>query len=184
MSVFKRKTSKGFTDSFHYRFYHGGKIYTGICEKCLTKTKALEYEKAEREKIIAGTAAIRDKRKTRKKAEKIITSILGTVTIPGIPIEQAFAESLKKPKKRKATGDFLHAKESYWRDLVAFMKDKFPGVLSLKDVDETSSEHMDISSHGHCMKTRVEREMDDSLVSLLEEDVGCNRRLRSSVRMV
>ena len=52
---------------------------------------------------------------------------------------------MKKPKKRKATGDFLHAKESYWRDLVAFMKDKFPGVLSLKDVERRHAE--DYISH-------------------------------------
>ena len=73
MSVFKRKTSKGTTESYHYRFYHAGKIYFGVCRKiqtkqekedgiiknAQTKQEALEYEKAERKKVEAGTIAIK-----------------------------------------------------------------------------------------------------------------------------
>lgn len=154
MSVSRRKTSKGFTGSFHYRFYHSGKTYSGVCEGCLKKSEALDYEKAEREKIITGTAAIRNKKQTRRKAEKIVSSIIVTEPVNDIPLGQAFAESLKKPKKRKATGDFLHAKESYWRDFVAFMADKFSGVETIRDVER---KHADayisyIREHGRFQK--------------------------------
>lgn len=154
MSVSRRKTSKGFTGLFHYRFYHSGKIYSGVCEGCLKKPEALDYEKAEREKIITGTAAIRNKKRTRRKAEKIVSSIIITDTVNDIPLGQAFAESLNKTKRRKATGDFLHAKESYWRDFVAFMTDKFSGVQTIRDVER---KHADayisyIREHGRFQK--------------------------------
>lgn len=154
MSVFRRKTSKGVTGSFHYRFYHSGKTYSGVCEKCSKKTEALEYEKTEREKIITGTAAIRSKRQTRRNAEKILSAVIATATVNDIPIEHGFAESLKKPKKRKATGTFLHAKESYWRDFVAFNADHFPEVKTIRDVER---KHADayityIREHGRFKK--------------------------------
>lgn len=154
MSVSKRKTSKGVTKHFHYRFYHNGKIHSGICENCATKEDALKFEKVEREKAISSTAAIRGKKQTRKKAEKIVTAILGTDSTTGISLKDAFTESLEKPKKRKATGDFLHAKESYWNDFVTFINDTVPGVQSLKDVERKHAESYisHIRDHGRYQK--------------------------------
>jgi len=51
MSVFRRETSKGFTDSYHYRFYHKGETYSGVCTDCSNKQEALNYEKRQREDV-------------------------------------------------------------------------------------------------------------------------------------
>ena len=51
MSVFKRKTTSGYTEEFHYQFMQGGKRYSGVCIGCTTPESARAYEKNMRAKI-------------------------------------------------------------------------------------------------------------------------------------
>lgn len=44
MSVFKRKTSRGETSEYHYKFMQNGKNYYGVCEGCTTEEQAREFE--------------------------------------------------------------------------------------------------------------------------------------------
>lgn len=133
MSVRKRKSSKGFTESYHYRFFYKGKLYYGVCDKCTTKQKALDFEKEQRETVEKSQA-----NKDPGVIPQVIKSLHRQLTgrePEKIAIADAFDRSLEKAKKRKATGDFLNAKRSYWKDFVLFLADKHQEAVNLSDVN-------------------------------------------------
>lgn len=138
MSVFRRETSKGFTDSYHYRFYHKGETYSGVCTDCSNKQEALNYEKRQREDVEKSQA-----NNDPAVIPQVIKSLHRKATgreLLNITLAEAFEKSLEKPKPRKATGDFLGAKRSYWKDWVLFMADKYREVTFLSEVNSTHAE--------------------------------------------
>ncbi len=138
MSVKHRKTNKGFTEAYHYRFSYMNQIYYGVCDKCTTKQQAIDFEKRQREIV--------EKAQTNKDPgviPQVIKSLHRELTgrePQKIPLAEAFDRSLDKPKKRKATGDFLNAKRSYWKDFVSFMADKHPEAVNLSEVNKLDAE--------------------------------------------
>lgn len=138
MSVFRRETSKGFTDSYHYRFFHKGEIYSGVCVNCSNKQQAVNYEKLQREDVIKSQAN-NDPGVIPQVIKSLHRKATGREPI-NITLNEAFDKSLEKPKTRKATGDFLGAKRSYWKDFVLFMADKYPEVTCLSAVNSTHAE--------------------------------------------
>ena len=133
MSVFKRPTSSGLTQEYHYRFMQSGKLYHGVCENCFKQDEALEFEKN-----IKQTA----KNLTIQKSVKAIVENFKLELQGGdrIALSNAFELSLKKPRKKQPSADRIKFKRSYWRDFTDFMTSNFPDVLNLANVQKKHAE--------------------------------------------
>lgn len=133
MSVFKRPTSSGLTQEYHYRFMQSGKLYHGVCENCFKQDEALEFEKN-----IKQTA----KNLTVQKSVKAIVENFKLELQGGdrIALSNAFELSLKKPRKKQPSANRIKFKRSYWRDFTDFMTSNFPDVLNLANVQKKHAE--------------------------------------------
>jgi len=134
MSVFKRKTSRGETSEYHYRFMSGGKNYFGVCEGCLNKVDAVAYEK----RLSKSVKSMAEKETVREIRDEFIKQTGGV----SIPLEVAFDLFLKKPtRKGKSCGDKqISSSRSYWRDFTLFMQARHPDVNHLAAVMRSHAE--------------------------------------------
>lgn len=133
MSVFKRDSGKGKTEYYHYRFESNNKRYTGVCEGCIEKKEAKEYEKALRLEV-----AELSKMKT---AQALVLERRDELT-GGNPIslEEAYDLSLKKPRKRQPSQKQLDSKRSYWQDFQNFIECEYSEVKNISDVKRNHAE--------------------------------------------
>lgn len=129
MAVYRRKTSKGLTDYYHYRFVSGGKDYHGVCEGCTDEKSALEYERKMRETV----AVLATQRNVKALVENFRDELAGG---EGIPLSQAFRRAMDKPRRREAAEAHMAAKESQFGDFVAFMKKRHPDITDIRGVTE------------------------------------------------
>lgn len=127
MSVFKRKTTRGETSVYHYRFMKDGKLYSGVCDGCYTPEEAAKYE-----------AKIRDTANelARQKNVKALVENFRDELCAGekILIGDAFAVVSKKPARRSFSKKQRQSKQSRYADFVAFMAAMHPDVKFVSDV--------------------------------------------------
>ena len=127
MSVAKRKTKSGYTKEYHYAFAQDGKRYRGVCEGCITKREAEEFEKNLR-KYVQEAAAKKD---VKQLIEHFREELTGS---KDILLTEAYERSLEKPKTRMPSEKQVRSKRSYWLDFVAFLQDRYPDLQKLSAV--------------------------------------------------
>lgn len=142
MTVFRRKTSRGFSKFYNYRFRIDGQIYYGSCYlesadgekiKCTTKEEALIAEKKAKD-----FALNLRKHKTEKGlVEEYREKLSGGQEIL---LSDAFDFAMQKPRKRKMSEKQLESKRSYWRDFISFLQGRNPDITNLKDVRKRHAE--------------------------------------------
>jgi integrase len=133
MSVYKRKTSKGETESYHYKFMQQGKFYTGTCTDCPTKVDAQKYEKHIKDNVKNILGKEED---VKSIARAYIQDKTGGETVL---LDEAYSEYLKQPSKIKSSEQHTKTKESYWNDFLAYLKDKHD---SIQYMDEVKTVHV------------------------------------------
>lgn len=133
MAIFKRQTTRGETDFYHYRFMLQNKRYTGVCDECTTKSQALQFEKDLKDSI---TKILNKEDDVKSIAREFIQTKTGSKTIS---LKKAFSEYLKQPSPNKSSDRHTQTKESYWNDFLAFITEKYP---DLKNMDEIKSVHV------------------------------------------
>jgi integrase len=133
MSVFKRETTRGETNFYHYRFMHNGKIYRGVCNDCTKKKDALEFEKTIKNKV--------NQFSQQKTVKALFDNFRKEITrSQDIFLSGAFELFLKKPRKSHLSEKQKKQKESYWRDFVEFMTSSYPDVKKMSDVLDKHAE--------------------------------------------
>lgn len=133
MSVFKRKTTSGETEEFHYRFMKSGKLYFGVCNGCYDRESAIAYEST-----LKSTASELATQKTVKAlVENFRDELSGGYKIK---LSEAFKESTLKPRKYSASDNHQMVKESQFADFVHFMRKKFPDIIYINQVQKRHSE--------------------------------------------
>lgn len=133
MSVFKRKTSSGETEEYHYRFMQGGKLYYGVCENCTKLEAAQDFEKSK--KITA-------KNLTAQKSVKALVENFKEELSGGdkIELQNAYESSLKKPRRFKSSDTQKAVKRSYWRDFILYMAKHYSELKHLSEVNKRHAE--------------------------------------------
>lgn len=129
MAIYRRKTSKGLTEYYHYRFVSGGKDYHGVCEGCADEASAREFERKVRETV----AVLATQRNVKALVENFRDELAGG---EGIPLKEAFARAMDKPRRREAAEAHMAAKRSQFGDFVAFMGRRHPEVMDMRGVTE------------------------------------------------
>lgn len=133
MAVFKRTTSRGESEFYHYKFMSNGKYFTGVCKGCKAKREAEKYELE-----IKNQANQIAKQKTIKAlVENYKDELTGG---DKIKLEDAFGLSLKKPRKKQPSEQHTKVKCSYWRDFMSFMQNKYPEIEFLNAVQKKHAE--------------------------------------------
>jgi integrase len=128
MSVSKRRTSKGITDFYHYRFSFHGNDYSGVCEGCRDKEAAKKYEKG----ILDSVSNASKKKNIKAVFDTLRDEMIGETKIT---LDDAFDVSLKNPgRKRKKSEKVIKAKKSRWMDFTAFIAANYPDVKYLADI--------------------------------------------------
>ncbi len=133
MSVFKRKSKRGETAEYHYKFMQSGKWYYGVCEGCTTERDALGYEK----NIKETAKRLSEQNNVNALIENFKRELTGG---NDITLESAFAVYITKPAKRKRDQKQIDAKRSYWGDFVAFLHSTDAEVLRLDQVTRQHAE--------------------------------------------
>lgn len=133
MSVFKRKTSRGETSEYHYKFMQNGKNYYGVCEGCTTEEQAREFEA--RLKRISKEAA--QQRSPVALVENFRQELTGGRTIT---LAEAFRLAMAKPRKRKLPPDKILRKSNQWEDFRQFMTKNYPEIETLPEVTRSHAE--------------------------------------------
>ncbi|UDQ98971.1 site-specific integrase [Lentisphaerota bacterium WC36G] len=133
MSVFKRKTSKGETKEYHYKFMKQGKTYSGVCTNCFEEKDAKDFEAIEKARV------------SELAAQKTVTALVENFRdeLAGgekIKISEAFELSLKKPKKKKSSEKHINSKRSHFDDFIAFMVNEHENIEFLSQVKKAHAE--------------------------------------------
>lgn len=133
MSIFKRKTSKGETNEFHYKFMQNGKTFYGVCEGCTTEEEARAFEARLRK--MSKEAA--QQRSAVALVENFRMELTGGRKIT---LADAFNIAISKPRRRRMTEKRMWRKAQQWNDFVEFMKKKYPEIENLSEVLRTHAE--------------------------------------------
>jgi integrase len=133
MSVFKRKTTKGETKEYHYKFICGGKTFYGVCKECYDIKAAREFE-ANQKNLVKELAS---QKSVKALVENFRNELSGGVKIP---LTKAFDLSLKKPRRFNASEKHIDVKRSQFDDFVQYMKAKHKDVINISDVQKMHSE--------------------------------------------
>ena len=133
MAVFKRKTSRGEAQFYHYKFMVDGKWHYGVCKKCTTKKVAERYEQTIKEKVLE----LSNQKNLKALVENFRDELAGG---NAISLEEAFDLSLKKPRKKSLSEKQRESKRSYFNDFLAFMKELHPDAKKLSDVKKAHAE--------------------------------------------
>ena len=147
MSVFKRKTSQGFTEEYHYRFMKNGKLYFGVCDGCYEEQDALSYEKKLRDTL--------NELKLQKNVKALVENFRDELSGgEKVLLKDAFDVASKKPRRRRSSEKHRKGKFSRFSDFVEFMSKKFPDVKFVKDVKARHAEEYIsyIRKHGRFSK--------------------------------
>lgn len=133
MSVFKRKTTSGETDEFHYRFMKNGKLYLGVCEGCYDKDAADEFER----NIKATANELAAQKSVKALVENFRDELAGGAKIK---LEDAFEAAEGKPRRYTSSKNHQSVKASQFSDFVRFMRKKFPDIIYINQVQKRHSE--------------------------------------------
>ena len=133
MSVFKRKTTAGYTEEFHYQFMAGGKRYSGVCIGCTTPESARAYEKNMRAKV-----SELEKQKTVKAlVENFKIELCGDNRVT---LQESWSKYLLKPIRRKRTEGYEQKKKTRWDEFIKFAQENMPDVKYLHEVTQNHAE--------------------------------------------
>jgi integrase len=116
------------SDKYHYKFMIDKKYYTGVCKNCSSKEKAEKYEREVKADIRAMLAKEKD---IKSIAREYIHDKTGAHPVK---LADAFQEYLQQPAKKTSGEAHTRTKESYWKDFVAFMEDKYPSTQLMDEV--------------------------------------------------
>lgn len=140
MTVSRRKTSRGTSRFYTYRFKVNGETYEGKCYtdtgksvRATTKKEAEAYEKLMKQEA----ADLQKQKNVKALVENRREELTGGSKIL---ISKAFDLAAKKPRKRPPSKKQLLAKLSYWRDFVAFINSEYPDIVFLSDVRKIHAE--------------------------------------------
>ena len=133
MSIRKRKTSAGQSEEYHYEFMQDGKRHYGVCEGCTTERAALGYEKSIRETA----KKLAEQKNVRALVENFRDEMTGGEKIQ---LTDAYDLSLQKPRRHQPSASLIKAKNAYWLDFVAFMRDRYPDIITLPNVKHNHAE--------------------------------------------
>ena len=133
MSVFKRKTSSGTTEEYHYRFMKQGRLYFGVCVGCRDKESAIEYESS----IKKTASELASQKNVKALIENFRDELSGGEQIA---LKDAFRAASSKPSRKHQSEKNSRAKESRFRDFVLFMGKKYPDVTTVKGVTARHAE--------------------------------------------
>lgn len=133
MSVFKRKTTAGETEEYHYRFMKGGKKYIGVCEGCVDEDSAKAYEA----NIRQTASVLATQRSVKALVENFRDELSGGVKIE---LSKAFMEAAQKPRRYSASASHAATKESQFSDFVRFMGRFFPDINFISEVTKRHAE--------------------------------------------
>lgn len=138
MTVSKRKSSKGISKYYTYRFMLHGGLYYGSCYlenskgekvKCTTQREALQAEQKAKDFQLT-----LHKHKTEKGLiEEYRNKLIDNRNEP-IKLSEAYDLLLKKTRKRQASEKSKKQNIGYWRDFVCFINDKYSDVENLSDI--------------------------------------------------
>lgn len=127
MSVFKRKTSSGTTEEYHYRFMKKGRLYFGVCVGCLDKESAEAYE--------SGIRKTANELASQKNVKALIENFRDELSGgEQIALKDAFRVASMKPSRKTISEKSRHSKESRFNDFVLFMENIHPDVKNVKNV--------------------------------------------------
>ena len=133
MSVFRRKTTKGHTDEYHYRFMVGGKIYCGVCVGCSDKDSATTYENDMRAKV----DELSKQRNVKALVENFRSELCGS---DKLKLVDCWEEFMSKPTFRQPTENYLQKKKNRWQTFVDFMREKYPQTVYLHEITAKQAE--------------------------------------------
>ena len=133
MSVFKRKTSAGYTKEFHYKFVQGGKSFFGVCEGCEDKDAAIEYEKRQRQVV----KELSSQRNVKALVENFRDELAGGEKIL---LAKAFDLSIKKPRRHSASDVHISKKRARFDDFVSYMQKSYHDIKYLSQVRKSHAE--------------------------------------------
>ena len=119
MSVFRRKTSKGLTKHYHYRFVVRGQLYSGSTGET-DERQAKKYEKKLR-------ATIQQSENVRDVIEKARKAFGGS----SIPVEDGFDAFLVKPRQTAMGARRGKTERAYWTDFTTWAKEQGVEQLGL-----------------------------------------------------
>jgi integrase len=127
MSVFKRKTTAGYTAEYHYQFMSAGKRYSGVCINCTDLDSARSYEKKVRSKVTE-----LEKQKTVKAlVENFKVELCGD---DRVLLEDCWTKFANKPSGRTPTDSYIQKKETRWNSVVEYIKQQFPNIKYLHEI--------------------------------------------------
>lgn len=133
MSVFKRKTTAGYTEEYHYQFMQGGKRYSGVCIGCVSIESARAYEKNIRTKV-----SELEKQKTVKAlVENFKIELCGDNRVT---LQESWSKYLLKPIRRKRSEGYEQKKKTRWYEFIKFAQENIPDVKYLHEVTQNHAE--------------------------------------------
>lgn len=133
MSVYRRKTTAGLTEEYHYRFMKSGKLYYGVCEGCTTEKAAKEYEAQIRQKA--------DNLAAQKSVKALVENFRDELSGgEKIKLADAFELASKKPRKYSASAFHQSVKASQFDDFVRYMRKCYPDIKYISEVQKKHAE--------------------------------------------
>lgn len=133
MSVFKRKTKRGETEFYHYRFKLAGKLYYGVCDGCEQKRDADAFEKEMKQSVFEAEGIARRGKKTFLEAFKEELS-------GGNPVPVVKAWGLFEKKPHEMGQRHQEMVKGRWLDFVSFMQDNYPDTVFLDKITKGIAE--------------------------------------------
>ena len=127
MTVFKRKTTAGTTQEYHYAFMKAGKRYHGVCVGCYDKGSAIEYEQHIKDTV----SELKAQKSVKALVENFRDELAGGEKIL---LADAINLALAKPTHRKSGKKHTKGKRTRWNDFVAFMHHHYPDIRFMNDV--------------------------------------------------
>lgn len=169
MSVFKRKTQKGETEFYHYRFKLAGKLYYGVCDGCELKRDAEAFEKELKQSISEAEGIARKGKKAFLEAFKEELSDGSP-----IPVKDSWDSYDKKPHSMGER--HRETVKARWLDFVAFIEDN-KGNIPLNKISKNIAEEYinQIRTNGPWSRTRL-----DNLAKELNISIQTVRKMAKS----
>ena len=133
MSVFRRKTTSGMTETYHYKFMKSGKMYFGVCEGCTDRESAEKYERSIKDKA----TVLAQQKSVKALVENFREELQGG---DKIPLKRAFALVMKKPTRKPMSKKQEGSKRARFEDFVSFVNDEHPDVKYLHQVTRSIAE--------------------------------------------
>lgn len=133
MSVFRRKTSSGLTETYHYKFMKSGKMFFGVCEGCTDRESAERYEQGIKDKA----TVLAQQKSVKALVENFREELQGG---DKIPLKRAFSLAMKKPTRKPMSKKQEGSKRARFEDFVCFVNDEYPDVKYLHQVTREIAE--------------------------------------------